>query len=97
MTAENHYELDDTYEAADGGEDESMMYGDKEVRWYQIAALHQVEQELEKGVKRILVELPTGAGKTVTSGLIFSSDRIRKASSRTSRCVCSSSLTSTAC
>jgi superfamily II DNA or RNA helicase len=79
MTAENHYELDDTYEAADGGEDESMMYGDKEVRWYQIAALHQVEQELEKGVKRILVELPTGAGKTVTSGLIFSSDRIRKA------------------
>lgn len=57
----------------------TIMYGDKEVRWYQIAALHQVEEALEKGVKRILVELPTGAGKTLTSGLIFSSQRIRKA------------------
>lgn len=66
-------------EATDGGEDEIMMYGDKEVRWYQIAALHQVEAALERGVKRILVELPTGAGKTVTSGMIFSSHRIRKA------------------
>jgi superfamily II DNA or RNA helicase len=61
------------------GEDEVVMYGDKEVRWYQIAALHQVEDALERQIKRILVELPTGAGKTITSGLIFSSDRVRKA------------------
>ena len=59
-------------------EDLAVMYGDKEVRWYQIAALHQVEDALERGIKRILVELPTGAGKTITSGLIFSSDRVRK-------------------
>jgi superfamily II DNA or RNA helicase len=67
------------FEAIDGGEDEVIMYGEKEIRWYQKAACNQVEDALERGVKRILVELPTGAGKTVTSGLIFSSDRIRKA------------------
>ncbi len=63
----------------DGGDDEIEMYGDKEVRWYQIAARNQVEAALERKVKRILVEQPTGSGKTLTSGLIFSSDRVRKA------------------
>ncbi len=65
-------------EAIDGGEDEVQMYGEKEVRWYQKAACNQVADALERGVKRILVELPTGAGKTITSGLIFSDDRNRK-------------------
>lgn len=59
-------------------EDEVTMYGNKEVRWYQVAALHGVEHELEMGVKRVLIVLPTGAGKTLTSGLVFSSDRVRK-------------------
>lgn len=67
------------FEAIDGGEDEILMYGEKEIRWYQKAACNQVEAALERGVKRILVEQPTGAGKTITSGLIFSSDRVRKA------------------
>ncbi len=58
---------------------DNLMYGDKEVRWYQVAALHAVEQELEAGSKRILIELPTGAGKTITSGLVFSSERVRRA------------------
>jgi superfamily II DNA or RNA helicase len=61
------------------GEELTVMYGEKEVRWYQLAALHQTEDALTRGVKRILVELPTGAGKTITSGLIFSSDKVRKA------------------
>lgn len=56
-----------------------LMYGDKEARWFQIAALHAVEQELHNGTDRILVVLPTGAGKTITSGLIFSSLEVRKA------------------
>lgn len=60
-------------------EDDVAMYGEKEVRWYQNAALHGVEQGLEDGHKRILVEQPTGTGKTITSGLIFSSDRVRRA------------------
>lgn len=55
------------------------MYGDKTIRWYQTAAKNGVEEALENGINRILVIHPTGAGKTITSGLIFSSDRIRKA------------------
>lgn len=70
----------DEYETIeDSGEDEVEMYGDREIRWYQKAACNQTEDALERGVKRILVVLPTGAGKTMTSGLIFTSDRVRKA------------------
>lgn len=69
-------QIDDSAEAS---EDLVVMYGEKEVRWYQIASLHQTEAALERGVKRILVEQPTGCGKTLTSGLIFSSDRVKKA------------------
>lgn len=69
----------DDFEAVDGGEDEVEMYGEKEARWYQIAARNQVADGLERGIKRILVEQPTGSGKTLTSGLIFSDDRVRKA------------------
>lgn len=58
--------------------DEVELFGEKQVRWYQIAARNQVEQALEDGVKRILVVLPTGAGKTLTSGLIFNSRKIRR-------------------
>jgi len=57
---------------------ENIMFGDdKSARWYQIAALHGVENALEKGNKRILVVHPTGTGKTLTSGLIFSSTRVK--------------------
>lgn len=80
---EHDFEQTDIAAAAQeaaGGDDEVVMYGDKEIRWYQIAALHGVEAALEeKPVSRILVVLPTGAGKTVTSGLIFASLRVRKA------------------
>lgn len=41
------------------------MYGDKPLRWYQIAARNEIVQHLNDGFKRIVVELPTGAGKTV--------------------------------
>jgi superfamily II DNA or RNA helicase len=60
-------------------EDEIEMYGDKPVRWYQIAVRNAVEAALElKRNARILVVLPTGSGKTIASGLIFSSLRLRK-------------------
>lgn len=72
-------EVEDTNDDIGGIDDTVEMYGEKEVRWYQKAACNQVEAELERGVKRILVELPTGAGKTIASGLIFSSDRVKKA------------------
>lgn len=58
----------------------SELYGDKEVRWYQVAARNGVEEALEDDpCARILIVLPTGAGKTITSGLVFSSQRVRKA------------------
>lgn len=56
-----------------------VMFGDDEARWYQVSTLHQVEDALERGVKRILVVMPTGSGKTLTSGLIFSSPRVKAA------------------
>ncbi len=55
------------------------MFGKIEARWYQVATLHAVEDALERGVSRILVHQPTGCGKTLTSGLIFSSERVRRA------------------
>lgn len=61
-----------------GGEEE--LYGDKPVRWYQIAARNAVEAALEqKRNARILVVLPTGSGKTIASGMIFASRRVRAA------------------
>jgi len=58
---------------------EELMFGDKKSRWYQVAALHGVEEALEEKISRILIVHPTGAGKTVTSGLVFSSMRVRNA------------------
>jgi superfamily II DNA or RNA helicase len=57
---------------------EIQLHGEREARWYQVAALNQVVDALRRKVMRILVALPTGAGKTFTSGLIFSSPDIRK-------------------
>ncbi len=57
---------------------ETEMFGKVEARWYQVATLHAVEDALERKVNRILVHQPTGCGKTLTSGLIFSSDRVRR-------------------
>lgn len=70
----------DEYRSVEGElVDEIEMYGQKEVRWYQIAARNEFEDALELNpIARILVVLPTGAGKTITSGLIFSSPRVRK-------------------
>lgn len=58
--------------------DEIEFFGERQARWYQIAARNQVEVALAAGKKRILVVAPTGSGKTLTSGLIFTSDKIRK-------------------
>lgn len=67
-------------DAPAASEDEVELYGDKEVRWYQIAAKNGVEAALEaKRNARVLIVLPTGAGKTITSGLVFSSQRVRAA------------------
>jgi len=59
-------------------DNENILFGKKSSRWYQVAALHAVEQALEDKVDRILIVHPTGAGKTITSGLVFSSEKVRR-------------------
>lgn len=83
QAADTEFDRNDIAGAADEalGEDNfEELYGDKPVRWYQIAARNGVEAALELNRNaRILIVLPTGAGKTITSGLVFSSRRVRAA------------------
>lgn len=58
--------------------DEIEYFGTKEMRWYQIAARNQAISALERGIMRILIVLPTGAGKTVTIASSLSDTRVRK-------------------
>ena len=55
------------------------FYGEKELRWYQIAARNQTIQALEDGVKRVLIVQPTGSGKTLTIVSSLSHPDFRKA------------------
>lgn len=53
------------------------MFGERHARWYQIAARNEAVDAIINGEMRVLVKQPTGAGKTFTSGLIFSCPRLR--------------------
>lgn len=55
------------------------FFGEKELRYYQIMARNAVAKHLEEGIKRILIQLPTGAGKTLTIAASMSYEPIRKA------------------
>lgn len=56
------------------------LFGDKEVRWYQQAARNQVEYILSNNRKsRIMIKSPTGTGKTITSGTILLSNKVKQA------------------
>jgi superfamily II DNA or RNA helicase len=61
------------------GEEVSVdeMFGERAARWYQIAARNETVDAIINGEMRVLVKQPTGAGKTFTSGLIFSCPRLR--------------------
>lgn len=65
-------------DAVDQGLEINEYYGDKEVRWFQIAARNGVYSALEEGVKRILIHLPTGAGKTITIACTLDDPRIHE-------------------
>jgi len=58
---------------------ELEFYGEKELRWYQIAAITGLVGYLEEGSKRVLIVLPTGAGKTITIAASLSDVRVRRA------------------
>lgn len=55
------------------------VYGTKDMRWYQIAARNQAVFALKNGSKRILIVLPTGAGKTLTIAASLSFPEMREA------------------
>ncbi len=65
-------------DAVESGLDINEYYGDKEVRWFQIAARNGVYSSLLNGVKRILIHLPTGAGKTITIACTLDDPRIHE-------------------
>ena len=58
--------------------DEELLYGEKTIRWYQFVALRMTEKAFtQDGARRVCVSLPTGAGKTLSSGIIFNSPILR--------------------
>lgn len=71
-------ELDEDLPMMVGDIDITEYYGDKEVRWFQIAARNGVIQALVDGFKRILIKMPTGTGKTITIGLTMNSSELHK-------------------
>lgn len=58
---------------------ETEFYGEKQMRWYQVATRNMLAEHLENGIKRICIVLPTGAGKTLTIAASLSHSSVRKA------------------
>lgn len=58
---------------------EDEFYGEKQLRWYQVAARNALAISLNNGLKRICIVLPTGAGKTLAIAAAMSYGPIRKA------------------
>lgn len=59
--------------------DVEEFYGEKALRWYQVAARNEVAEHFRNGIKRLVIELPTGAGKTLTFASAMSYGPIRQA------------------
>lgn len=59
--------------------DEVEYFGEKEMRWYQCAARNETIQALAAGEKRIMIVLPTGAGKTITVAATLGGPEVLKA------------------
>lgn len=55
------------------------FYGSRELRWFQIAARTQAIQAINNGSKRILIQLPTGSGKTLCIAAAMSHPDMKKA------------------
>ena len=58
---------------------EDEFYGEKKLRWFQVASKTAIAEALEEAFLRILVVHPTGAGKTLTIASSLSDPRIRQA------------------
>jgi superfamily II DNA or RNA helicase len=58
---------------------ENEFYGEKQLRWYQVASRNALAQSLANGLQRVCIVLPTGAGKTLTIAASMSFGPIREA------------------
>lgn len=56
--------------------DEVEYFGEKEMRWYQVAARNEAIAALASGAKRIMIVQPTGSGKTITIAATMGSKEI---------------------
>jgi superfamily II DNA or RNA helicase len=54
------------------------FYGEKELRWYQIATRNQCIKSIEQGKKRILIYLATGTGKSLTVACTIGSPELKR-------------------
>lgn len=79
--------IDTTEEIIDSGKelDINEYFGEKPLRWYQVAVRNGIIQALSGGAKRILVEMPTGSGKTITIACTMGSPHILNALNITGR------------
>lgn len=59
-------------------EGEVLVKTGKQARWYQMEGVAGVEKALKDGHRRICLIMPTGAGKTHSSRLVFESDTVRE-------------------
>lgn len=75
----NTEHFSDDIELTNASESIEELYGDKDLRWYQIAARNEAVQAINDGHTRILIVLPTGAGKTLTIAASMSFGAMRKA------------------
>jgi superfamily II DNA or RNA helicase len=60
-------------------QEEIEFYGEKPLRWYQVAARNATAIHLANGVKRIIIHMPTGAGKTLSIAATMSYPALRRA------------------
>ena len=59
-------------------EETTELFGNKEIRWYQIATRNAVIDAFRRGVRRVLIGSPTGTGKTIISAITLNSPELHE-------------------
>lgn len=59
--------------------DVDLYYGEKAMRWYQIASVNESIELIRLGFRRILIKQPTGTGKTITITFTLNDPRLHQA------------------
>lgn len=59
-------------------EETTELFGNKEIRWYQIATRNAVIDAFRRGIRRVLIGSPTGTGKTIISAITLNSPELHE-------------------